>query len=721
MSGVDTPIPVSLVAGWAALAALLVVLSALRLRGALRPRYIALLLVIRVAALTLVSVLLLRPYRVIREPDRDRFQVALLIDCSASMGTRDCAGGGSRLDVLRQRVVGPEGTPLLDRLGRVYRVSPFLFSDKLVPHRLEQIAALAGPTALGAVLADCRAEFADASLGAVCIASDGNSNSGVTPTEVGKRFQRLGIPVSCVGVGESSHAGDVAVSFTADRISCAKGEAVTLPLRLRNTLDREVRTRVEISSEKGPVAQQEVRIPADGTTEATFIVRPWRAGYQTYAARIPSLEGDNRPETDVDYAGLDVAEPDTFRILFLSARLGWEYKFVKLMADPGEQLSLRAVIRTGPTSYYVTGLSGDEARLDAFPDAPALLNAHDVIVLDTSAVELLPERAVTGLRAFVADRGGGLLCLGPVDGAPDWLGKILPVASTDRDTAPVRRALQVNPAFIFDDDPTGVLTGAVPLSVAPGDLVVRITEWKKGARPALLVGDGKAGAMVAHSYGSGRTAYLGIDVTWRWRLASHATAEIHDRFWRALFVWLGSTAKQRLQVSCDGRKFGLGEEVDLHVDVLGADYLPAPDAKVSCVLRSPSGEVRELQLNASSEALGRYGEILVPDEPGEYAASFRIKLPGESLEVDGHFLARGAGVETANTEYREGLLRDLARITGGLFRHYRNLDSLQTIPLSASVPMTEHRCYWADAAWLLVLAPLVFGCDWYLRRRVGLK
>lgn len=721
MSGVDTSIPLSLVVGWAALAALLVVLSALRLRGALRRQYIALLLLVRLVALALVSVLLLRPYRVVREPDRDRFQVALLVDCSASMGTRDCTDGASRLDVLRRDVVGPGGTPLLDRLGQAYRVSPFLFSDKLVPHRLEQVEALAGPTALGSVLADCRAEFAGGSLGAVCIATDGNSNSGVAPTEVGKRFQRLGIPVTCVGVGESSHAGDVAVSFTVDRISGAKGEAMALPLRLRNTLSREVRTRVEISSEKGPVAQQDVRIPAGGTTDVTFTVRPWRAGYQTYAARIPGLEGDNRPETDVDYIGLDVAEPDTFKILFLSARLGWEYKFVKLMADTGEQLSLRAVIRTGPTSYYVAGLSGDEARLDAFPDDPAVLNAHDVVVLESSAVELLTEGAVAGLRSFVADRGGGLLCLGPVGNAPEWLGRILPVASSEQDTSPVRRPLQVNPAFIFDDDPTGVLTGAVPLSVAPGDLLVKVTEWKKGARPALLASDGRAGAMVAHSYGSGRTAYLGVDSTWRWRLASHATAEIHDRFWRALFVWLGSTAKQRLRVDCDGRKFGLGDEVDLQVDVLGADYLPAPDAKISCVLRSPSGKVNELQLNASPEALGRYGELLVPDEPGEYAVSFRIKLPGETMEVDAHFLARGGGVETANTEYREGVLRDLARITGGLFRHYRDLDSLDAVPLSAAVPMTEHRHYWADAPWLLALAALVLVCDWYLRRRVGLK
>ena len=91
------------------------------------------------------------------------------------------------------------------------------------------------------------------------------------------------------------------------------------------------------------------------------------------------------------------------------------------------------------------------------------------------------------------------------------------------------------------------------------------------------------------------------------------------------------------------------------------------------------------------------------------------------MEIDAHFLARGAGAETANTEYREGVLRDVARITGGLFHHYRDLGSLRTIPLSASVPMTEHRRYWADAPWLLVLAALVFGCDWYLRRRVGLK
>lgn len=726
MSGIHTPIPLLAIALWSAFAVLLVVVRHGAQQPAIQRRSCWTITLLRLAAFALVTVLLLQPYREERLPDRDAFRTVLLLDASASMTVQDVAGGRSRLDLVRDAVVsapGGERSTLLDRLQGVGRTEVSAFAEAVRPVRVGvPVPMLPGRTAIGNALTELLEANGGPPLGAVLLLSDGHNNQGPSPTEVGKQFRARGIPVSCVGIGESRQPGDLRVRFATEQFKGRKGEPLTLEVLLENRFEHAVSTRLTVGDAHGNTVEREVAIAAGATRREPVEVTPLRAGYVSYSARVQAVPGDGLPDTDVDYAGVEVREPDRFGILYLGAHLGWEYRFLRLLCDHHPQLALATVIQSGKATFYQSGVRPEtEGRLDGFPTDPDTLHRFDAVVLDTRAVPALGAKGVEALVGFVDRRGGGLLVLGPMEDLPEALRDLLPLQPVTAGSLKARERLEVNPEFIFEQDPARALDPVAGLPVPPGGPVWLATALKRGARSAAGLRQRELTVLSAQSYGSGRVAYLGLESTWTWRLASAAGESSHTAYWNALLVWLSSTGKPRLRVVSDGAKIGLGDALPLDVHVLGSDFLPAPDARVTATVTTPAGQSSDITLDAVAETAGHYTAPFFPEQAGEHRVTYRVESPAGSLSGEAHFLARRTGVETEDTGYREDILRDVARVTGGAFYTYREMDRIERLPLSSSVPTKTTRLYWTRHGALLVALALVLGAEWFLRRRLGLK
>jgi hypothetical protein len=725
MTGFDTPIPWLVIAGWAVAVGLTVVLRHAGLHDAISARSCWTITAVRLLALTVVALLLVQPYREHRVPDREAFRAAMLLDASASMTVRDVAGGRSRLEVVREAVAAqPQtGRPLLDRLDDTCRIEVSTFAETARPWRPGgPVPMLPGRTALGTALEGLLEDTAGPPLGAVLVLSDGHSNAGPSPTEVGKHFRARDVPVSCVGIGEARQPGDVRVGFAPDQPKGRKGEPLGLVVHVENRFDRAITTRLTVSDGQTVAAEREIEVPAGSVRQERFEVTPLRSGYVSYRAAVQAVAGDEQPDTDVDYTGVEVREPDRFQVLFLGAHLGCEYRFLRLLCDAHPQLALAAVVQTGKASFYQVGLrDGPEGRLGGFPTDPDTVNRFDAVVLDARAATSLEAKGIETLVGFVDRRGGGLLVFGPAEGLPEPLRQLLPVTPAAAGALKTRERLQTNPEFIFDRDPARALDPVAGLPLPSGEPVWLNPVLKRGARSAADLRNTEVSALSAQSYGSGRTAYLGIEATWRWRLATAAGEGSHAAFWNSLLVWLSSTGKERLRTAANGAKAGLGEAIPLDVHLLGSDFLPAPDAHVTAAVTTPSGNAVDVALDAVAETPGHYTASFFPEEPGEHRVAYRVEAPSGNLSTEAHFLARRTGVETEDTGYREDVLRDLARITGGLFLTYQDLATLDRLPLGSLVPMKTSRLHWTrHGTWLAALAVLL-AVEWFLRRRLGLK
>lgn len=727
MTRFDTPIPLVLLLLWWLFAAAVLVRALVRL-PVVRRRYRLVLAGLRLAALSLLLLFLLNPYRETETPDPEGFRVLLLADASQSMATADM-DGRTRFAVLRDLLANRPDS-LAGRLSEAYRLDIQMFSEEARPVRLETLGEfgepglLPGRTAIGDVLDTALDERAGTTLGAVVLLSDGHVNTGRPLAEVCQRYRALDIPITCIGIGNPRPVADVRVQAPTEALRGIKGRELEIPVRLVSHFSEPVEVTVELDDGGGTVLRQTAVLPPQGEPRtAVFQLTPWRAGFQTCRVRILPVPGDGRPDNDVDYVALDVREPDTFAVLYLGSHLDWEYKFLNMQAAEQDQISLAAAIQIGADHFHRAGFPEDLAHgLEGFAIERDVLHRFDAIVLDLRVLPWLDEAESAALLEFVELRGGGLLAVGSLANLPQAFLDALPVLPTESALPSPRARLALSSDFIFDRDPAAALRVPGGLPVPDGGPAWFAGEGKMGSRSgADLAGQDGLTVLAAQRYGSGRIAYLGLQNTWRWRLADDQGKQRHSAFWNALLTWLGSTRKPRIEAASAGLRAGLGDAVPLDVDVIGDDFRPAPDARVAATLVAPDGSRRDLSLEPVPGNPGRYSATTFPEQSGEYRVEYRVVLPQGRHEATAHFVARQTGIEAEDTTYREDNLRDMARLTGGRFLRTDQAASLRELPLASRVPTHRDRFHWTRSWHLFGFLVLLLGLDWFARRRIGLK
>ncbi len=719
MSGFDIPFSPLVLLLWAGLTVALAWRGYARLRGRLRGPYLTLLGGLRLLTVGLAALVLARPFLQRRVPDPEQFTLAVLADGSGSMRVRDL-DGERRLDgliELLEHFRRPGG--LLDR----HRVEAFGFADRLLPLASPPVF-LPGGSGLGTALEELLGHPAFAELGAVLLISDGNSNVGVSPQEVAKAYRRAGVPISCLGVGRDRHPPDVGVETRAEPLPARRGSPVEIAVRVGSTFPSAVDTELVLFDGAEEVGRQAVHLPPGPVRQAVaFTVTPYAAGPKVYRLVVGPVPGDVIPETDVGYVALAVDEPETFRVLFLAGRLDWDYPLLKRCVDGNRQLEMAAVIRLGTDNFHQSGPPFDDLPpLRSLPGDLELLGQFNAVILGAGAIDCLDEAALAGLTAFVDRRGGGLLAMGG-DSWPAALARILPTASAVADHFPGEQYLTADTDVVFPTRLAGALLAAPGPAIPAGFPIRLASSPKAGARAALALRGSDRPVLSTQHFGAGRTAWMGFAGSWRWRLASEISQARHNAFWENLLTWLASTSLPRLQMPADGVRLGQDEQAILATTVLGRDYRPLPGAQVTALIRTPDGELLEQAMSLAGEAAGRFELPFTPTQSGEHGLTVRAVLPdGEELSRSGYFVASPGGGEMADPGYREDVLRDLARISGGAFVSYR--DALRQpfeLPVGVNVPRRVERLHWAETAPFLALLLATLAGEWYARRRIGLK
>jgi hypothetical protein len=721
MIAFDTPIPFYWIVIGAMLGVGTLAWVSLRLQGVVRPAYLWGLAGLRFWAFAAILLLLLNPYRLDQQPDAEGFRVAVLFDASGSMDTPDIdQGRQTRFNLVEEWLRPDTDSPLAALRQKGYRLDLSLFAEEAVPFAPPP-RLLPGGTALGPVL---QQELADggsrrADLGAVLLISDGGSNSGPSPIEAARQYRARGIPVSTIGIGSRTPPGEIRAAFTQSRFQGERGQPLDLAVNVTNTRRTPQTIRVELHHDEGILDTREVSVPANSEERVTFSVTPYQAGGQAYrlVAQAPGA-----PE-QVDVAAVEVNEPDQFRILYLGSQPSIEYRFLQQAVEAADQIQLEAIIRTGPDSFF-QALRAEQERLapaGQFPDQANFFNGFDAVILDARVLaEMGP--AHTALRDFVAHRGGGLLLIGEIRDLPPEFAVLLPVAATEEELPFVRRELSVAAAPLFTEIAGGALFSRPAIFMAEELAAFVANEWKRGARPILRPGNQPGALMAVQAYGAGRVGWLGSDATWRWRMATATGAEQHRLFWNNTLVWLASTGKPRLSVPLQGTRVPLAADLDVGIEVMGSDFRPAQAAEVQATVTSPNGETRQIRLQPSFRQPGRFQSDFRPDETGEYRIRYQVNFPeGEELVQDAFFIASHHDREREEVAYREDLLRDIARLTGGVFYHYTDAANLREIPLAEGIPTRESRRHLANHPLFLFLLALPLFGEWYIRRKIGLR
>ena len=754
-------------------------------------------LAFRSLAILLILVFLLEPHWTRERAAKGANIVAVIADNSQGLQLRESVSELTRGEGLLDQLTGLN-SGWLAQLTEDFQVRPYQFDRDLrrIP-AFTQLDFQGDRSNLGLALKNLNDRYEGLPLAGVVILTDGNA------TDLDEALQDLPElpPVYPVVVGNPGTMPDVSIDRIELRQTAFDDSPVTLTADVatrggfRKPMDVAIKSLNTDSLFDSPEGEdllpKPVRVSARSSGEPqgiNFRWRPLASGIQFYEVtaeqaeetsltdELPSLEEatllNNRRLFMIDQG------QDEYRILYVSGRPNWEFKFLNRALAEDPQLNLVGLIRVAKREpkFEFKGRSGESSNplyrgfgreeeterydqpvlvrvntrdqdelVGGFPKTAEGLFEYDAIILDDLEAEFFTFEQQNLLRRFASERGGGLLVLGGADSLDNGQYAETPLASA----LPVY--LDRKPAILPGTDLQWELTreGWVEpwvrvrsieseerqrLNAMPPFKVLNPLSGLKPGAQVLAEAVDRSGnrypGLVAQQFGSGRVAALALGDLWRWGMKGAEEQVDLARFWRQLARWL--VTDNLNQVELDTKK--IGETMQIRVSARDKAYLPIDLAQARVTIKRVSKIVTE-----DSEESG-FEEVTVMADPvsdisGQFTTKFLARDAGAYLATVEVTDADGAVVGTAESgwvldpaaeEFRSlgpnrALLENIAQKTGGQVLGYSQLNQLADLLSRNPAPLTEtwSAPLWHKSWWFLAILTC-FLLEWGVRRLRGL-
>lgn len=721
--------------------AMLVAWLAYRRFSASAPQRYAL-MALRVLTLLLIVVFLLRPVVRTTEPDARAVVVPVLVDLSRSMGIEDLQGA-RRIDHARDFI----DHALLPALSARFAVEIVGFGDDVAPVTTANLTATARQSDLHGALAAIRDRYRGRAIPGIVLISDGGDTSGTAD-----RFAAESAPVFAFGMGAPQVArdreilsvtaaeavlDDSRVDLAVSAVSHGGDASGTDPIELR------------LLENGRPIEVRRVNPSADGTpVHVVFQVAPGRGGPTVYTVEIPALPGELVPENN---ARSTLVQPParSRRVLLVEGAPGFEHSFLKRAWSADNGLEVDSVIRKGrneqgrDTYYIQAAQSRSDALRNGYPPRPEDLFRYDALVLANVEGHQLTRSQLEATRAFVAQRGGGLLVLGArsflQQGLADTaIEEVLPLSLQDR-TGGVLPAVDARGVNRVTLTAQGETHPVMQLGLAVDD---SLKKWGNvpplaaiaplgGPRPGatiLALASGAGGtsrALVAvQRFGDGRSMIFAGEAAWRWRMMLPASDRSYDTFWRQAVRWLALPATDPVAITVPSGA-AAGAPVALQIAVRNQAFEPIRDATVDVRVTTAEGRLEQVRATPDPEApaAGRYIARFKAGDAGVYRVVADARRERAALgSASASLLVGGADLEMTDPRLNTAVLQRLAAASGG--KVVAEADVAEVVSaLEANVPaaaLSVRRDLWHNG-WSFAAILLILGGEWLLRRRWGLR
>ena len=707
------------------------------LAAADRPRDRAVLVGLRLAALGVLLICLLRPTLVLKAAVPQQNFLGVLVDDSRSMAIAD-RGGQPRSAFVEGQLGGPDA-PLLRALSKKFVVRFFSFSSAS-----ERVASAADlkfqgtATRLGQALDRARDELAGLPLAGLVMVTDGADTSDAALDETLASLKARSIPVFTLGVGQEHFDQDIQVTRVETPRSVLKGTALVVDVVVSQTGYAGQTVPMTVEDDGRIVSTQDVTLPDDGES-ATVKVRfqANEAGARLFSFKIPAQPGEQVTQNNARDTLIQVND-GIETVLYYEGEPRPEQKFVTRAIEGDRNLQVVTLTRTAENKYYRQNVSSGDEVVGGFPKTREELFPYRALILGSvEAASFTPDQ-LRMIADYVNKRGGSLLMLGGRRsfGEGGWagtpVGEVLPV-TLDAANAKYFSELSVRPTRAGLTFPVTQIAGDEKSSAAKWDTMPVVTTVnpvhlvKPGATILLNAADNRKQEQIVlayQRYGRGKAVAMPIQDAWAWKMDAKMPVNdtTHQMFWRRLVRWLVDGVPNQVNVATSTDRVEPGETIKLSAEVLDAAYVEVNDSRVVASIVSPSGKTTEVPVDWTVTRDGDYRATFVPDEEGIYKLSVHAERGDKAIGTASMSVRVSAGdAEYFDAAMRAPLLKRVAEETGGRFFTATNASSLpEAISYNGrGVTVVEERELWDMPALFILLIGFV-AAEWGYRRVKGL-
>ena len=714
---------------------------------------------------------------------------AIVADNSQGLQVHDRGVTQSRGDILRE-LLAPQAAGWQESLEEDFELRRYYFDSRLQTTRdFSELAFDGRATALGSALRNLADRYHGRPLAGILLLTDGNA------TDLRQVPDLPGVPpVYPVVLGSTEPIKDIAIQqarttqteFEDAPVSIQADVAVTgfpgesLVARLLDVAGKQV-------AEQSQRARKETDL-----LSIRFQFKPEQQGLSFYRVQVRARNELQAANTRTPSAEATLANNQTvlvvdrgqgpYRVLYVSGRPNWEFKFLNRALADDPQLQLIGLIRVarrepkfnflgrvGETSnplfrgfgnqsaeeierydqpVLVRLNTRDELELrSGFPRTAEELYAYHAVIVDDLEAEFFTAEQAALLQKFVSERGGGFMMLGGMECFQEGkyqrtpIGDMLPVYLEHAPLATnapgplrfelTREGLLQSWARLRDNEAD---EKARQKSMAQFQVLNQLKDVKPGASVIATVTEpnGKAfPALTVQRFGRGRTAALTVGDVWRWGLRDAEAHRDMDHAWRQLVRWLVTDVPRRVEVAAEPQPNEPNGTMSLQVRVRDPKFQPLDDASVTVEIQpvlvegvgATTNHSLRLQAEPSSKEPGLFEASYVPRLTGGYrATAFVTNSTGAEV---GH-AATGWSTDLAADEFRSltpnvAFLESLARKTGGEVIAPDKLAAFARSLPHRQAPVMEAWTYpfWHTPA-MFAFALACFIVEWGLRRWKGM-
>ena len=366
------------------------------------------LLILRASALAVLVLILLDPVRTTesRLPG-DRPSAVYLTDGSRSMGLERPS---TRLDqALRHQSqaetsINPERMPTIERYRfgrRLAAVAP-----------AEAVRPVDDESKLLEALERLPERFGETLPFGVFVFSDGRATESSGFEEIAKGYQKLGVPIHVLPVGDPTTSGDVAIRDLVVPRDAPGGSKIPVKLRVGSRGFEGARVEVLIRPSTGADVRPLATLPltlVDGDQPIELVIEADRARSPLVAEVLP-LPGEAVPENN--RIPFQVAsKKQKIRVIYMEGSADPEYAFLRdaLVEDPDIECVAMSV---DFQNNFQPRLHRVDDPSKAYPTTREELLSYDVVICsDIARAAFTPEQLEWTVE-LVAKRGGGFAMIG---------------------------------------------------------------------------------------------------------------------------------------------------------------------------------------------------------------------------------------------------------------------------------------------------------------------
>jgi len=695
---------------------------------------------LRVAALALIVLLLLRPVLVLTSVVPQRNFLAVLVDDSRSMAIED-VDGEPRSAFVQRQLDATEGE-LLRALAERFAVRQFRFAS--TPERIGGVGELGfggSATRLGPALERAYEDLAGVPLSGIVVLSDGADNSGEPLTQSLLPLQAAGVPVFTVGLGSESLSPDVQVARVETPPVALLGTTLVVDVVLEGRGYGGQSVSVVVEDQGRILTTREVDLDDDEPVVAQVRFTLDEAGPRRLRFSVPPQPGERVLRNNARELLLHVRDQRE-KILYFEGEPRFEVKFIRRAIAEDENVQVVVLQRTAENKFLRLDVDdGDELR-GGFPRTRQELFRYKGLILGSVEASFFTHDQLNMIADFVSQRGGGLLALGGRNsfgeggyaGTPvaEVLPVVIPEGTNDSGESfvelqvePTRSGLSHPVTQLADDEEAALARWSELPTLSTYN---RLGDLKPGAT-ALLLGRSEDGAsdhpvLSFQRYGRGKALALPVQDVWTWQMHASIPVEdmTHETLWRQLLRWVVDGVPEIVSVSVAPERVEQGQPVTITAEVADSSFFEVNNSAVTAAVRLPSGETAELALDWTVERDGEYTATFRPDTDGLYAVTVSAAQGEEHLgSGQAFFAAAPSDAEFFDAALRAPLLRRVAEETGGRFY---TPETVATLPedityAGGGVTVTEERDLWDMPVLLMMLLALV-AAEWTYRRTRGL-